>query len=100
MHGGDHDYGPATGWRPVLRSLLRPHSHDPFEHADPQLEASAEGIRAVKLSLVALLVTAALQAIVVVASGSVALLGDNLHNVGDALTAVPLWLASRMGPAS
>ena len=51
------------------------------------------------LSLAALVVTAALQAVVVVFTGSVALLGDTLHNVADAVTAVPLliafWLAKR-----
>ncbi len=49
------------------------------------------------LSLVILLVTAGVQAVVVVASSSVALLGDTLHNAADALTAIPLWLAFRLG---
>jgi cation diffusion facilitator family transporter len=40
--------------------------------------------------------TALLQAVVVYYSGSVALLADTIHNVGDALTAVPLWLAFRL----
>jgi divalent metal cation (Fe/Co/Zn/Cd) transporter len=40
--------------------------------------------------------TAILQAVVVYYSGSVALLADTIHNVGDALTAVPLWLAFRV----
>lgn len=40
--------------------------------------------------------TAAIQAVVVVLSGSVALLGDTLHNVADALTAVPLLIAFRL----
>lgn len=47
------------------------------------------GRRALLISLVGLGVTAVVQAIVVVLSGSVALLGDTLHNVADALTAVP-----------
>ncbi len=38
-------------------------------------------------------VTAALQAIVFVASGSVALLADLIHNIGDAATAIPLGIA-------
>ena len=38
-----------------------------------------------------------LQLIVVAVSGSVALLGDSLHNVADALTALPLWLAFSLG---
>ncbi len=49
------------------------------------------------LSLVILLLTAGVEALVVVASGSVALLGDTLHNAADGLTAVPLWLAFRIG---
>jgi cation diffusion facilitator family transporter len=40
--------------------------------------------------------TAILQAVIVYYSGSVALLADTIHNVGDALTAVPLWLAFRV----
>jgi cation diffusion facilitator family transporter len=61
------------------------------------LEGSREGIRAVWISLGVLGVTAALQAVVVVVSGSVALLGDTLHNVADALTAVPLFIAFMVG---
>jgi divalent metal cation (Fe/Co/Zn/Cd) transporter len=49
------------------------------------------------LSLVVLGVTAAVQAGVVALSGSVALLGDTLHNVADALTAVPLGIAFVVG---
>jgi cation diffusion facilitator family transporter len=55
---------------------------------------------AVKWSFAALLVTALVQLVVVVLSGSVALLSDTIHNFGDALTAVPLWVAfalSRLG---
>ncbi|MDH3682234.1 MAG: cation diffusion facilitator family transporter [Acidimicrobiia bacterium] len=73
------------------------HSHDPGERLDEQLETSSQGIRAVKVSLVLLLVTAALQAVVVALSGSVALFADTIHNVADALTAIPLWIAFRVG---
>jgi len=61
------------------------------------MEASAEGIRAVWISLAVLGGTALLQAAVVGISGSVALLGDTLHNAADALTAVPLGIAFVMG---
>ena len=44
-----------------------------------------------------LFITAALQAFVVVFSGSVALLADTIHNLADALTAVPLWIAFVIG---
>ena len=73
--------------------MLTPHSHDSADSVDSELEGSAQGIRAVKISLVALGVTALLQFLVVVISGSVALLADTIHNVSDALTAVPLWIA-------
>ncbi len=78
------------GW---LRHLGRPHRHDSAEHLDEALEGSREGIRALKISLAVLAATAMGQAVVVAASGSVALLGDTLHNFADALTAVPLWVA-------
>jgi cation diffusion facilitator family transporter len=54
------------------------------------------GISAVKWSLVGLLVTALLQAVVVALTSSVALLADTIHNFGDAATAIPLWVAFAM----
>jgi cation diffusion facilitator family transporter len=100
-HGDDHDHGHDHGDRggilAWLRHLLRPHSHDAGDKVDAAMEASAEGIRALWISLAALAVTAALQAVVVAISGSVALLGDTLHNAADALTAVPLGIAFVVG---
>ena len=96
-HGHDHDdhehKGGPIGW---LAELFGRHSHG-GPVADEALEGSDEGIRAVKVSLVALFVTAALQAVVVAFSGSVALLADTIHNLADALTAVPLWIAFVVG---
>lgn len=60
-------------------------------------DTSARGIWALKISLAGLLATALIQAAVVAVSGSVALLADTLHNVADALTSVPLWIAFRLG---
>jgi cation diffusion facilitator family transporter len=80
-----------------LRHLLRPHSHEAAEQVDAAMEASAEGMRALWISLAVLAVTAALQAFVVALSGSVALLGDTLHNAADALTALPLAVAFVVG---
>ena len=54
---------------------------------------SRAGIRAVAISLGLLGATAAAQAAIYAASGSVALLADLIHNVGDALTAVPVGIA-------
>ena len=70
-----HDHGHSHGL--VDRSLVR----------------SREGLRAVAASLGVLGLTAALQGAIFVASGSVALLADLLHNAGDALTALPLGVA-------
>ena len=92
-HDHDHDHEHPGGIRGFLQSVFRPHSHDAADSVDSALEASAEGIRAVKISLVVLLLTAVAQAIVVVITGSVALLADTIHNFSDALTAVPLWIA-------
>jgi cation diffusion facilitator family transporter len=94
-HDDDHDH--PGGIRGFLQSVFRPHSHDAADSVDSALEASAEGIRAVKISLVVLLLTAMAQAIVVVVTGSVALLADTIHNFSDALTAVPLWIAFVLG---
>jgi cation diffusion facilitator family transporter len=72
------------------------HSHDAADQVDEALEADADGRRALLISLAVLALTAAIQAVVVVFSGSIALLGDTLHNVADALTAVPLLIAFRL----
>jgi cation diffusion facilitator family transporter len=72
------------------------HSHDAADQVDDVLEADAAGRRALLISLAGLALTAAIQAVVVMLSGSVALLGDALHNVADALTAVPLLIAFRL----
>jgi cation diffusion facilitator family transporter len=96
-HGHDHDHHDRGGLLGALKGLVAPHSHDAKDSLDQALEGSRDGIRAVAISLVILLLAAGVQAVVVVASGSVALLGDTLHNAADALTAVPLWLAFRLG---
>lgn len=73
------------------------HGHDHADTSDDGLRASAQGIRAVVVSLVGLAATAGLQVAIVVMSGSVALLADTIHNFTDALTAIPLWIAFRLG---
>nr|BFE77363.1 hypothetical protein GCM10020092_106640 [Actinoplanes digitatis] len=80
-----------------VRHVITPHSHDSADKVDSALEASRDGMRALWISLAVLGVTAALQALIVASSGSVALLGDTLHNVADALTAVPLGIAFWLG---
>src|SRR5438105_1414540 len=60
---------------------------------DPSLSSNERGIWAIKWSFVILAITATLQLVVVFWSGSVALLADTIHNIGDATTAIPLWIA-------
>jgi cation diffusion facilitator family transporter len=60
---------------------------------DPSIVRSRAGVRAVGISLGILAATALAQAVLYVLTGSVALLADLIHNVGDALTAVPLGIA-------
>jgi divalent metal cation (Fe/Co/Zn/Cd) transporter len=73
------------------------HSHDHAHSVDGALTTSAAGIRAVKIGLLGLAATAALQLLIVAVSGSVALFADTIHNFSDALTAVPLWIAFALG---
>ncbi|MEV5846581.1 cation diffusion facilitator family transporter [Streptomyces sp. NPDC051985] len=100
-HGPGHPRSSSGGLRHRLTHrlahLLTPHSHETADKLDPALEASARGMRALWVSLAVLGTTALVQAVVVVLSGSVALLGDTVHNAADALTAVPLGIAFVLG---
>ncbi|GAA1267297.1 cation efflux system protein [Planotetraspora silvatica] len=81
----------------AVRHAFTPHSHDSADKTDAALESSARGLRVLGVSFSVLVVAAAMQAVIVAMSGSVALLGDSLHNVADALTAVPLAIAFSVG---
>ncbi|MHA4850492.1 cation diffusion facilitator family transporter [Rhodococcus sp. MSC1_016] len=98
-HGHGHGHGHEGGgrFRAAVREVFAPHSHDAADSVDDALESSEIGIRAVKISLVALGVTAIAQLVIVAVSGSVALLADTVHNFSDALTAIPLWIAFALG---
>ncbi len=96
-HGGGHGHAHGARVLARVRHVLRPHSHEAADKVDPAMEASAEGMQALWVSLAMLAGTAAIQAAVVAVSGSVALLGDTLHNAADALTAVPLGVAFVLG---
>ena len=93
----DHDHAHRPGALARLRHLVRPHSHEATDKVDAALTASAAGLRALWISLAVLGGTALVQAAIVAVSGSVALLGDTLHNAADALTAVPLGIAFLAG---
>jgi cation diffusion facilitator family transporter len=72
------------------------HDHEHFGPADAAVVATRDGTRATWVSLAVLVVTAGIQLVVAMASGSVALLADTIHNVTDALTAIPLLIAFRL----
>jgi cation diffusion facilitator family transporter len=76
-HDHDHEDGHGHSHGLIDRSILR----------------SRDGVRTVLISLVILGLTAGIQAVIFLASGSVALLADLIHNFGDALTAIPLGIA-------
>lgn len=94
--GHENDDEHAHSENPVIRwvqELFAPHSHGHQQAAlDPNL-ATDRGIWALKISFAALIVTAIFQVVIVIISGSVALLADTIHNFSDALTAIPLGLA-------
>lgn len=73
------------------------HPHEHFGTGDEASRGTAAGLRATWVSLGGLALTAGLQVSVVAISGSVALLADTIHNFTDALTAVPLLIAFRLG---
>lgn len=81
----------------MIKEIFAPHSHDAADSVDDTLESTAAGIRTVKISLLVRGLTALIQIVIVVMSGSVALAADTIHNFADALTAVPLWIAFALG---
>ncbi|EFL21551.1 cation efflux system protein [Streptomyces himastatinicus ATCC 53653] len=100
-HGHDHDHGHHQSrwsqWKYQITHIVKPHSHEAADKVDSAMESSAEGMRALWLSLAILGATAMIQTVVVVLSGSVALLGDTIHNFADAMTALPLGVAFVLG---
>lgn len=75
------------------------HEHEHGDHGhshglvDESIKRSREGLRAVAVTLGILAVTAFIQGAIYLATGSIALLADLIHNFGDALTALPLGIA-------
>ncbi len=95
-HDHDHEHGSHGAWGRLKHAAgLHSHSHDAA--IDATLEGSRAGMRTLWISLAGLAATACAQGVVFALSGSVALLGDVLHNSADALTAVPLGIAFMLG---
>ncbi len=91
-HRHHDDHGHHHGHAHNHRGHGHGHGHT-HGVVDPTIATSDRGIFAIKWSFIILAVTAALQLVVVLVSGSVALLADTIHNIGDATTAIPLWIA-------
>lgn len=90
-HGG-HSHNHGTGVLGWFRGTFA-HAHSIEEKVDDEMEGSERGIRALKISLIGLGITAIIQIAIVLISGSVALLADTTHNFADATTSIPLWIA-------
>lgn len=80
-----------------MLAVLRPHAHDATDAIRTAEEASGQGIRAAWIGLAGMVATALGQLVIVAVSGSIALLADTVHNLGHAVTTIPLVLAFRLG---
>lgn len=99
-HGRDHGSLSIIG---NIASIFRPgsHTHDHGDLAgDSALKDNRLGIRTIYIAVALLGLTTAFQIVIYLLSGSVALLGDTVHNLGDAINSIPLlfafWLAGRV----
>jgi len=93
-HPHDHDHKHPSGiWGFISQAMhINGHEHASL-NADAAFNATQEGIRTVWLALGALGLTSLLQIGIVAISGSVALLADTVHNIGDTLNSIPLLIA-------
>ena len=111
-HEHEHEHRSDSPTDPAAHDHDHPHQHDNDDHhhgdeghghshglIDRSIVRSHEGVKAVAISLAVLGVAALAQTLIFIASGSVALLADLIHNFGDALTAIPLGIAF-LRPAS
>jgi cation diffusion facilitator family transporter len=83
---------PTNLLRKIIGTVFHTHSHTEQGRLSPA-DTTEEGIRAVKISFVGLMITAVLQVFVVIYTQSVALLADTVHNFSDAFSSIPLWIA-------
>lgn len=96
-HGHGHGHGHRSTWFSRLAHAVKPHSHDVTDAIETAEEASGAGIRAAWIGLAGMMATAGLQLAIVAISGSISLLADTVHNLGHAVTTIPLLIAFRLG---
>ena len=94
---GAHDHDQRTGVWVRLWHRLLPHSHDASRAIQTAGQSSGQGIRTAWIGLVGMMATAALQIVIVAVSGSIGLFADTLHNLGHAVTTIPLVIAFKIG---
>lgn len=100
-HDHDHDHHHHHEGGNLLTTIAAALHLPGFTHehsytglaGDSAIRDNQLGIRTVKYALLALGITTILQVLIYIASGSVALLADTVHNLGDALNSIPLWIA-------
>ena len=98
-HGHHHDHHHHSN-NPLVKIAMALHlpgfTHD-HSHADLAADRAfldnQLAVRTVWIALAALGLTTALQIVIYIASNSVALLADTVHNLGDALNSIPLLFA-------
>ena len=82
-HDHDHEHGG--------------HGHGGHGHehgkVDPDLYGNQAGLRAVQISTAGMLLVSIIQFVIAIIGGSAGLFADALHNTGDVLTTVALWIA-------
>ena len=97
-HSHAHPRGILGSLAAVLHLDGHSHSHEDLA-GDGDAGNNGKGMRVIIIGSVLLGITALLQVLVFAASGSVALLGDTVHNFSDALGSIPLliafWLSGR-----
>lgn len=113
MNESNHSHGDAHEHEHLHKEDA--HEHDHSEHSghghdhgggghghthgtiDPSIASTDRGLWAVKWSFVGLFVTTLIQLSIFYFSGSISLLADAIHNLGDGCTAVPLGIAFILG---
>jgi cation diffusion facilitator family transporter len=90
----DHEHGEHDHEHKHDEDAHGGHGHG-HEHGrvDADLYGNREGLRAVQISTAGMFAVAAIQFIIAFIGGSAGLFADALHNLGDVLTTVALWIA-------